>query len=106
MNNCKARAKYRATKEWKDFRAEMRQKQKLCALCHAPLKGRWNLHHVHNCKTIEEYESHNPNDFLCMCSECHKYCHWIGRKKSTSKWVIAMKRTIEAIGFGSDWIKY
>jgi len=102
----KDKAKYRATAEWKKFREQMKQNQKICQLCHAPLKGRWNLHHVHHCKTIEEYESKNPNDFLCMCNECHKYCHWIGRKKSTSTWVIAMKRNIEAIGFGSDWIKY
>lgn len=105
MSRGKERALYRATAEWRDFRESMKQKQKYCALCGAPLKGRWNLHHKHDCKTIEEYESKNPDDFLCLCGECHQCLHWISRKKSTSKWAVKMKQVAKAIDFG-DWVKF
>lgn len=98
--------KYRATREWKEFREEMKQRQKYCALCGSPLHGTWNLHHVHDCQTIEEYSSKNPSDFLCMCNECHKYGHWIARKKSDSKYIIKIKQILKSIGFGDDWIKF
>jgi|SRR5574344_1524004 hypothetical protein len=102
----KDKEKYRASREWRNFRDQMKERQKVCALCGAPLKGRWNLHHIHNCTTIEEYMSHNPNDFLCMCNECHKFGHWIARKKSNSKWIVKIKQCFKAINFGDDWIKF
>src|SRR5574344_2108653 len=97
---------YRASKEWKEFREQMKQRQKVCQLCGAPLHGRWNLHHCIDCKTIEEYKSKTTSEFLCLCSECHKYCHWIARKKSTSKYIIKIKQILKAIHFGDSWIKW
>ena len=100
------RQKYRTSNEWRSFREQMKQQQKVCKFCGAPLKGRWNLHHIHNCKTMEEYMSHNSNDFLCLCNQCHTTLHWIARKKSKSKFFIKMKQIAKSIGFGDDWIKF
>ena len=97
---------YRASKEWKEFREQMKQRQKCCALCGAPLRGRWNLHHVKNCLTLEEYTSKNKNDFLCLCNQCHSFAHWAARKKSTSKFFIKIKQLLKSICFGDDWIKF
>lgn len=104
--NRREKEKYRQSREWKCFRNEMKERQKVCQLCGSPLHSRWNLHHTHDCKTIEEYKSHNPNDFLCLCGECHKFGHWIARKKSSSKWITKMKQILKAINFGDDWIKF
>src|SRR5574344_990453 len=82
---------YRNSKSWKEFREQMKKRQKCCALCGVPLHGHWNLHHVKNCLTLEEYTSKKPSEFLCLCSECHKYGHWIARKSCEIKIFILRK---------------
>src|SRR5574344_999266 len=78
----KDKEKYRASKEWKEFREQMKKRQKCCALCGVPLRGKWNLHHVKNCLTLEEYTSKNKNDFLCLCNQWPKLTLIISRPKN------------------------
>lgn len=98
-------ARFRRSKEWLSFRKEMLEKHPFCAFCGSKRATR-TVHHVYLCETEEEYENLDESRFIVLCSQCHSYLHWIGRKKSSTPAVNAAKKSAEMAGFGGDWIKY
>lgn len=102
-NKTSEHSKFRRTKEWISFRKQMLAAHPCCAFCGSKRATR-TVHHIHNCKTEEEYEDLSEERFIVLCSQCHNFLHWIGRKKSGSKAVLEIKKIAKDIGFGEDWI--
>lgn len=96
---------FRRSKAWQNFRKEMLNTHPYCAFCHSNRATR-TVHHIFNCQTEEEYEDLTPSRFIILCSHCHTYLHWIGRKKSDSTAVREIKKIALSIGFGEDWVKF
>lgn len=99
-----AHSKFRRSKKWKTFHDYMIERHPYCAFCGSN-KATRTVHHTHICQTEDEYEDLSEDRFIVLCSQCHSFLHWIGRKKSTSPYVLAIKNIALKIGFGSDWIK-
>ena len=98
-------SKFRRTKRWTSFRKKMIAEHPCCAFCGSKRATR-TVHHTHKCETQEEYEDLSEDRFIVLCSQCHNFLHWIGRKKSDSKAVLIIKTIAQEIGFGQDWIEY
>lgn len=78
---CKERAKFRATKEWKELRKYFKENQKEDPVTLKPLGLRFNLHHMRCEKKFKEkmyYEDiSDKNNFLALNSETHKIVHYL-----------------------------
>jgi len=105
MSKTSEHSSFRRTQKWKNFRKMMLQKYPCCKFCDSK-KATRTVHHIYDCATQEEYEDLKENRFIVLCSQCHNYLHWIGRKKSSSKAVLKIKKIAQSIGFGNDWIKH
>lgn len=75
------RAKFRATKEWKELRKWFKENQKEDPVTLKPLGLRFNLHHMRCEKKFKEkqyYEDLSDKDnFLALNSETHKIVHYL-----------------------------
>lgn len=100
-----AHAKFRRTKEWRTFHDRMLARHPYCAFCGSN-KATRTVHHIYDCQTEAEYEDLTEGRFIVLCSQCHSFLHWIGRKKSCVPAVLAVKDAAVRIGFGKDWVKY
>ena len=98
-------SKFRRTKEWKNFRKLMLKKYPCCKFCNSNRATR-TVHHIFNCKSLEDYTDLSEERFIVLCSQCHNFLHWVCRKKNESKAINEIKKIAEEIGFGTDWIKY
>lgn len=98
-------ARFRRTKKWTQFRKNMLEKYPSCAFCGSK-RATKTVHHIYKCETQEEYENLTEDRFIVLCSQCHNFLHWIGRKKNESRYVSAIKQVISDIGFGNDWISF
>lgn len=96
---------FRRTKKWTSFRKMMLKENPYCALCGSKRATR-TVHHIFDCKTEEEYENLSPDRFIILCSQCHNFLHWLGRKKDDTVAIRKMKMIAKKIGFGNDWIKF
>lgn len=79
--SCKERAKFRATKEWKELRKLFKEEQKVDPVTLKPLGLRFNLHHMRCEKQFKDkkyYEDiSNKENFLALNSETHKIIHYL-----------------------------
>lgn len=98
-------ALFRRTKKWLNFRKYMLKEHPYCAFCGSNRATR-TVHHIYDCQTEEEYEDLSEDRFIILCSQCHNFLHWIGRKKSEAEGIIRVKQIAKDIGFGTDWIKF
>lgn len=63
---------FRKTKRWINFSASfIRSKGRKCEICGTTKAKFYNTHH----KFKDDYTNLSKNRFMCLCSECHRYCH-------------------------------
>lgn len=93
MNNQKAKQKFRASKEWKNFRDRKRHEQKVDPVTGAKLTRMSNLHH----KDLDEshYEDiSNEDNFVFLNQMTHKVVHWFFSKSHPKQWRERLERLI------------
>lgn len=67
---------FRTTKKWKQFKKEMRNRQKVDYLTGKKLiAGKWQLHHLN--MSAEEYEILDCENFICLNAMTHKLVHYL-----------------------------
>lgn len=87
------KTKFRQSTKWKDFRKEMKQKNKVDFLTQKPLYSGWNLHHLDlNEANYEKIE--NEENFCCLNRLSHEFIHWLFRYKD---WREILKRIYELL---------
>lgn len=63
---------FRKSPRWVRFSASfIRRKGRKCEICGTTVAAVYNVHHKHK----DDYENLTPNRFMCLCRECHLYCH-------------------------------
>lgn len=83
----------------------MLEKYPACAFC-GNSKSTKTVHHTKLCETKEEYENLEETRFIVLCSNCHRTMHTYANKKALAEPILQLKRILQLIGFGDDWIKY
>ena len=74
----KAKAKFRATKEWKVFRELMfKEFDGKDAITGRPLRKGWQLHHLD--LNPDNYRVLNPNNFIPLNKKTHDIVHFLFR---------------------------
>lgn len=77
--------KFRASREWKEFRDKMREKQKVDPVTGQKLTRMANLHH--KCLDEEKYEDISDEDnFVFVNHLTHKVIHFFFSKSNPSQW--------------------
>lgn len=72
----KAKRKFRATKEWKNFRMKMKRLSKnRCCLTGTLLRKGFQVHHLD--LNPEHYEDLNEENFVCLNKRSHELVHTI-----------------------------
>jgi hypothetical protein len=67
---------FRTTKKWKQFKKEMRNRQKVDYVTGKKLiAGKWQLHHLN--MSAEEYEMLDYENFICLNAMTHKLVHYL-----------------------------
>lgn len=63
---------FRLSDRWKQFSARfIRKKGRKCEICGSTTSAVYNVHH----KYKDDYENLSTNRFMCLCRECHRFCH-------------------------------
>jgi len=63
---------FRKSIRWRRFSEQfIRSKQRTCEICGMQNAKMYNVHH----KYKDDYENLSPHRFMCLCRECHLYCH-------------------------------
>lgn len=71
----KMKTKFRSSKEWKEFRQKMKNKQRLDALTNQPLRSNFSLHHM--LLDPSKYQDLSVEDnFLCLNRNSHQFLHF------------------------------
>lgn len=71
----KMKTKFRSSKEWKEFRQKMKNKQRLDALTNQPLRSNFSLHHM--LLDPSKYRDLSIEDnFLCLNRNSHQFLHF------------------------------
>ena len=84
-NHQKAKQKFRSTKKWKDFKSELRKKQKVDPVTGAKLTRMANCHH----KDLDEshYEDlSNEDNFVFLNKMTHDVVHFFFSRKFPTRW--------------------
>lgn len=64
--------KFRRSPRWVNFsRSFIARKGRKCEICGITTARLYNTHHQHK----DDYENLDPHRFLCVCRECHSFCH-------------------------------
>lgn len=72
----KFKAKFRASKKWKEFRSIIYKLQNgRCPICGMKLSKTANLHHK-DLNPAHYTDVSNPNNFVFLCNSCHDYIHY------------------------------
>lgn len=72
----KAKKKFRATKNWKNFRMKMKRVSKnRCCLTGALLRKGFQVHHLD--LNPEHYEDLNEENFVCLNKKSHECIHFL-----------------------------
>jgi 5-methylcytosine-specific restriction endonuclease McrA len=100
----KDKQKFRQSRQWQNFRKYMLEKYPACAFC-GNSKSTKTVHHTKLCETKEEYENLEETRFIVLCSNCHRTMHTYANKKALAEPILQLKRILQSIGFGDDWIK-
>lgn len=77
---CKDRAKFRATKAWKEFRKSIKEKYKVDPITLKPLTTHFNLHHMRcdgKYKEQQYYEELNEEYFMPLNAATHDTVHFL-----------------------------
>jgi hypothetical protein len=87
--NSEIKAKFRATKEWKDFRIQkLTETDNKCDCCggHYPGKKSRGLHIHHRKLDIKDYSDiSNPDHFRVLCKSCHDAQHFFHNRVIAKK---------------------
>lgn len=92
-SNQTAKRKFRASKEWKDFRKYMMNKQKVDPVTGNKLTKMFNLHHLDLDENHYEDIS-NENNFVCLGYKTHELVHFLFSKTKPKQWRERIKRLI------------
>ena len=69
------KAKFRASKKWKEFRCiKYTEQGGRCLICGMKLGKTANLHHI-NLREEDYQDLSNPDNFVFLCHSCHEYIH-------------------------------
>lgn len=72
----KARAKFRRSKKWKEFRRQMKSVEgNRDMITGLPLRRDWNLHHLD--LRVGNYDNLVPNRFIPLNRDTHEFVHWL-----------------------------
>lgn len=84
-NNQNWKKNFRNSKEWKEFRRSMREKQKFDPVTGQKLTPLFNLHH---CDLSEEnyMDLSNEENFVCLNQATHKLIHFLFLKSKPREW--------------------
>lgn len=64
--------KFRRSPRWINFsKSLIIQRGRKCEICGITTARLYNTHHQFK----DDYENLSPGRFLCVCRECHSYCH-------------------------------
>lgn len=74
----KEQNKFRATKQWKEFRLEMKKLQKVDQVTGQPLRKGWQLHHLDS----QHYDDLDPKKFICLNPMSHELIHFMARQRN------------------------
>lgn len=93
--NQKQKSKFRRSKQWAEFREEMKAYQDgKDYITQGRLPKGWNLHHAN--LNPEAYEKLNTTDFFCLGGQCHDFIHWLYRYYRKDRSVIErLQRVLE-----------
>lgn len=63
---------FRKSLRWQRFSERfLERKGHKCEICGITTAKMYNTHH----KYKDDYTNLNPTRFMCLCRECHSYCH-------------------------------
>jgi len=96
QDNQKWKTKFRASKEWKEFRDRMREKQKVDPVTGAKLTRMANLHH----KDLDEAnytDLSDEDDFVFVNQMTHKCIHFLFSKSKPKEWRRRIEKLIEIL---------
>ena len=93
MNNQKRKTKFRASKEWKDFRHKIREKQQVDPVTGARLTRQANLHHLD--LDEDHYEDlSDESHFVFLNHATHKVIHYFFLKSKPKEWRKRIERLV------------
>lgn len=84
-NHQDMKKKFRTSKEWKEFRQYMRDKQKTDPVTGQKLTRMANLHHM-NLDETKYTDLSKEEDFVFLNHYTHKMVHWLFSKSNPSQW--------------------
>ena len=84
----------RKTKEWKDFRKHLIEKQKIDPITGKPIRKGANLHH--RCLDVNQYDNLDPERFVLLNRNSHSLLHMIyGDERHRKDWRKIIDNLIE-----------
>lgn len=88
MKNSDKKAKFRQTKEWKEFRKKIFEKQNgLDIITGKKLYKGWNLHHLD--MSVENYDKLDEDNFIAVNKTTHSIIHDLFRYYKNDKAVLS-----------------
>ena len=95
----KMKRDFRATKKWKEFRKELKEKQKVDPITNRPLTKMCNLHHRDlNDKNYTNIS--NKDNFVCYNQMTHKVVHYlynVCKREGLETTLLNLKRELEVM---------
>lgn len=73
----KEKAKFRNTKEWKDFRQRLKKERKVDFVTGNPLYAGFQLHHAD--LNPDHYRNLIPDNYYTLSRTSHEVVHWLHR---------------------------
>lgn len=88
MKNSEKKAKFRRTKEWKDFRKKIYEKQNgIDIITGKKLYKGWNLHHCD--MSSENYDKLIEDNFVALNKKMHEVVHILFRYYKNDKTILS-----------------
>ena len=88
MKNSDKKAKFRKSKEWKEFRKKIYEKQKGCDyLSGKKLYKGHNIHHLD--MSIENYDKLDEDNFIALNKQMHDVVHILFRYYKNDKTILS-----------------
>lgn len=97
QNHQKEKTKFRASKQWKNFREKKRKEQEKDPITGAKLGRCANLHHCDLDETHYEDLS-NEDNFVFLNKATHDVVHWFFSRKDPRRWrkrILAMIKLLK-----------
>jgi hypothetical protein len=88
--------KFRGSREWKEFKARMRERQGgTCQITGGKLTKMWQLHHMD--LDEENYQVLDEDKFVCLSWNMHKVVHALYVKSKPREWRSRVLRLISIL---------